>query len=220
MAPFISGWRKQKLRTAHTVRLNETGEVVYVASGIGREPGIIAAEVLVKECAPDVLISGGFAGALTTGYKAGDEVVVGVVVDSSTGESFRTESSSTTRVVSSGFIANRSEKLELNRRFEAEAVDMEGASVGLVAKRHGIPFYAIKTISDELNFRMLPFAEFVDAAGNFNTRTFLGHVALRPSYWPQLVQMGRNAQRAATRLRSGLQHLIREIQESQATPIS
>jgi adenosylhomocysteine nucleosidase len=153
VAPFISGWRTVGIpKGPFVMRTDVSGETAYIASGIGREPGIAAAEALMATFKPDVLVSAGFAGALVSERKVGDEILAGVVVDGATGESFQTESRSNSRIVSSGFIANRNAKLELHSRFEAEAVDMEGAAVATVAKRHGIPFYAVKTISDELEF--------------------------------------------------------------------
>jgi adenosylhomocysteine nucleosidase len=221
VAPFISGWDSIRLQTTPLVmRTDHSNETAYVASGIGREPGIAASEALVAAFKPDVLVSAGFAGALIPERKVGDEVLVGIVVDGTTGESFQTESSSNRRIVSSGFIANRSAKLELHSRYDAEAVDMEGAAVGTVAKRHGIPFYAVKTISDELDFPMLPFACFVDGQGNFRLVEFLGHVSLRPTHWQGLIRMGRNSSKAAARLRAELEHLTTGIRQARAVQVS
>ena len=221
VAPFISAWSAVRLqRTPLVMRTDRSGETAYVASGIGREPGITASEALIAAFKPDVLVSAGFAGALVAERRVGDEVLVGVVVDGTTGESFRTESSSNRKIVSSGFIANRSAKLELHARYDAEAVDMEGAAVGTVAKRHGIPFYAVKTISDELDFPMLPFESFVDERGRFQIAEFLGHVSLRPTHWPGLIRMGRNSSKAAAKLREELEHLTKGIRQARAVQVS
>ncbi len=221
VAPFISGWSAVRIQqTPFVMRTDASGETAYAASGIGRAPGIAATEALVMAFRPDILVSAGFAGALIRDRKVGDEIVAGVVVDGTTGESFRTESRSTSRIVSSGFIANRNAKLELHARFDAEAVDMEGAAVATVAKRHGIPFCAVKTISDELEFPMLPFADFVDGSGKFRAAGFLGHVSLRPTHWPGLIRMGRNSSKAAAELRLGLEHLTTEIRQVRAVQVS
>ena len=220
VAPFISGWSAVRVPgTPLVMRTDRSGDTAYLASGIGREPGIAASEALVTAFKPDVLISAGFAGALVAEHKVGDEVLVGVVVDGTTSESFRTETSSNSRIVSSGFIANRSAKLELHSRYDAEAVDMEGAAVGTVAKRHGIPFYAVKTISDELDFPMLPFGSFVDQQGRFRIAGFLGHVSLRPTHWPGLIRMGHNSSKAAAKLRTALEHLTTGIRQQRAVQV-
>ena len=221
VAAFVSGWSVHRIEgTQFKMRTDRSGAIAYVASGIGREPGIAASEALVAEFRPDVMVSAGFAGALIAERRVGDEVVAGVVIDGTTGESFQTETSSSSRIVSSGFIANRNVKLELHSRFQAEAVDMEGAAVATVTRRHGIPFYAIKTISDELDFPMLPFASFVDERGNFQTAGFLGHAMLRPAQWPALIRMGRNSSIAASNLRSGLERLTMGIRQSRAVPVN
>jgi adenosylhomocysteine nucleosidase len=221
VAAFVSDWSASRIRqTPFTMRTDHSGATAYVASGIGREPGIAASEALVAEFKPDVLVSAGFAGALIAEHRVGDEILVGVVVDGMTGESFRTESSSNRRIVSSGFIANRNAKLELHSRYDAEAVDMEGAAVGTVAKRHGIPFYAVKTISDELDFPMLPFGSFVNEQGRFRIAGFLGHVSLRPTHWPGLIRMGRNSSKAAAKLRAELEHLTTGVRRVRAVQVS
>jgi adenosylhomocysteine nucleosidase len=221
VARYVSGWGAVRIqKTPFTMRTDRSGATAYVASGIGREPGITASEALVAAFKPDVLVSAGFAGALIAERKVGDAVLVGVVVDGTTGESFRTESSSNRRIVSSGFIANRNAKLELHSRYNAEAVDMEGAAVGTVAKRHGIPFYAVKTISDELDFPMLPFGSFVDSRGRFQITEFLGHVSLRPAHWPGLIRMGRNSSKAAAKLREELEHLTKGIRQARAVQVN
>jgi adenosylhomocysteine nucleosidase len=221
VAAFVSGWRSVRIQQKPFVmRIDRSGETAYVASGIGRDPGIAASEALVAEFKPDVLVSAGFAGALIAERKVGDEVLVGTVVDGTTGESFRTESSSDRRIVSSGFIANRNAKLELHSRYDAEAVDMEGAAVGTVAKRHGIPFYAVKTISDELDFPMLPFGSFVDEQGRFRIAGFLAHVSLQPTHWLGLIRMGRNSRKAAAKLCSELEHLTTGLRQARAVQVS
>jgi adenosylhomocysteine nucleosidase len=221
VAPFIAGWDSARLQPTRLVMRNDpTRQTAYVASGIGRGPGIVATEALVAEFKPDVLVSAGFAGALISGRKVADLVRPGIVVDGATGESFPTEANSSSRIVSSGFIANRNDKLELHSRFQAEAVDMEGAAVATVAKRHGIPFYAVKTISDELDFPMLPFAGFVDGQGRFQILRFLGHVAFCPGHWRVLMRMGTNSAKAAAQLNSTLRQLTSDIRQSRAVSVS
>jgi adenosylhomocysteine nucleosidase len=221
VAGFVSGWGVIRIQqTPFTMRTDRSDATAYVASGIGREPGIAASEALVAAFKPDVLVSAGFAGALIAERKVGDEVLAGIVVDGTSGESFRTESSSNRRIVSSGFIANRSAKLQLRSRYDAEAVDMEGAAVGTVAKRHGIPFYAVKTISDELDFPMLPFASFVDARGEFRLAGFLGHVSLRPTHWQGLIRMGRNSSKAAAKLGAELDRLTTGIRQAHSVQVT
>ena len=221
VAPFVAGWNSVRLQsTPLAIRTDLARETAYVASGIGREPGIAATEALVAEFKPDVLVSAGFAGALISERKIADEIQAGIVVDGATGESFRTEASSSSRIVSSGFIANRNDKLGLHSRFQAEAVDMEGAAVATVAQRHRIPFYAVKTISDELDFPMLPFAEFVDSQGRFRIVGFLAHVGLRPGHWPGLIRMGTNSAKAAAKLNSALRQLTSDIRQSRAVSVS
>ena len=48
------------------------------------------------------------------------------------------------------FISDVEERLKIGRTFEAMACEMEGASVGQVCYRNGVPFSILRSISDDL----------------------------------------------------------------------
>ena len=56
-------------------------------------------------------------------------------------------------VIASGdiFVSDRSQRMRLNDRFGAIACEMEGASIGHVCYRCGVPFAILRAISDDLN---------------------------------------------------------------------
>lgn len=63
------------------------------------------------------------------------------------------------------FIKNKDEIRELNLEFKGDAVEMEGASVALVCKLHGVPFVIIRVISDMADGSApLDFKDFLDTA--------------------------------------------------------
>ncbi|HEY4052178.1 MAG TPA: hypothetical protein VGL74_00450, partial [Terriglobales bacterium] len=104
-----------------------------------------------------------------------------------------------TIVVSYPEIAGAEQKPKLGKAYGAHAVDMEGASVARAAETHGLPFVAIKSISDDVDFElpeMMPF--FRD--GQFQTVRFVLHVAFRPWLWLRVFRLARNTKLASENL--------------------
>jgi len=208
VGPLLKGWTAGTIRDgAKVYGVWRSGSAAYIASGIGREPGLLAARALVASERPDILVSAGFAGALTRHLRVGETITPGTVIDGQTGERFQAEAG-TGVLVSSAEIADESAKKQLAEQHEADAVDMEGASVASVARERGIAFCAVKTISDELGFAMPPFGAYVTADGRLALERFAAHVAVRPAYWPSLVQLARNSKKASLELSAALQHLL------------
>ncbi len=208
VGPLLKGWTQGTIREgAKVFGVWRSGSATYIASGIGREPGVLAARALVASERPDILVSVGFAGALTRHLRVGETIAPGTVIDGQTGERFQAEAG-TGVLVSSAEIADESAKRQLGEQYGADAVDMEGASVALVAREHGIAFCAVKSISDELGFAMPPFGAYVTADGKLALERFAAHVAVRPAYWPSLMQLARNSKRASLELSVALEHLL------------
>jgi len=115
-------------------------------------------------------------------------------------------------VVSSREIARAEKKRELASRFAADAVDMEGAAVAEVAEAHGLPFLAVKAISDEIDFELPPLQEFVDADGRFQGVRFGFWAACHPQWWPAIAQLKKRSDLAAEKLAVKLKEVIAEAQ--------
>ncbi len=95
--------------------------------------------------------------------------------------------------------------------YSASAVDMEAAAVARVAKQHGIPFLAVKAISDELEFPMPPVSRFVTPQGRLRSvARSRAYVAVRPKWWLPTVRLALNSRRASRNLSAALEHLIQE----------
>jgi hypothetical protein len=85
---------------------------------------------------------------------------------------------------------------------------MEAAAVAEVAAQAGLPFVAVKAISDSLRFPMPDLSRFIDGGGSFAKGKFLFHTALRPGSWATIAQLARNSSLATRKLCTRLQHLI------------
>jgi len=208
VGPLLKTWKRGTIRDGSRVYgVWRSDASTYIVSGIGREPGLLAARALVAGERPDILVSAGFAGALTRQLTVGETITPGTVIDGQTGERFLSQGGIGV-LISAAAIADEGAKKQLGEQYGAEAVDMEGAAVARVAQENGIPFCAVKSISDELGFAMPPFNAYVTADGKLALERFAAHIAIRPSYWPSLVQLARNSKRASLELSAALQHLL------------
>jgi nucleoside phosphorylase len=209
LRPLIRHWSPTK--TQHEGREFTFYDGVYavaVCSGIGPEPGRRAAEAIIAIFSPELLISAGIAGGLTPELKVGETIFPATIIDAR--DSSRHETAikdarigstplAKTMVVSYPEIAGTEQKLKLGKAYGAHAVDMEGASVALAAEAHGLPFVAIKSISDDVDFElpeMMPF--FRD--GQFQAVRFALHVVFRPWLWLKVFRLARNAKLASENL--------------------
>jgi adenosylhomocysteine nucleosidase len=213
LGPLLKSWKRGTIRDGSRVYgVWRSGTVTYIASGIGREPGLLATRALVAGERPDILISAGLAGALTRNLIVGETITPGTVIDGQTDERFATQGGAGV-LVSAATIVDESSKKQLGAQYAADAVDMEGAAVARVAQENGIPFCAVKSISDELGFAMPPFNAYVTPDGKLALERFAAHIAVRPSYWPSLVQLARNAKKASLELSAALEHLLSTLSE-------
>jgi adenosylhomocysteine nucleosidase len=205
VAPLLAGIRA---RQVDGVEFYELENAVVAVGGIGRRAASKAAEVLVAQYSPSLLVSAGIAGALSLQLKVGDVVRAREVIDAESGVHFATQGGTET-LVTVPSVSGSFEKRGLAARTGAAVVDMEASAVAEVAQRHGVEFAAIKTISDELDFEMPPFGEFVDRAGKFRTLRFAAFLATRPRWWGAVRTLSANSRIAAVNLSRGLQHLMR-----------
>jgi adenosylhomocysteine nucleosidase len=82
--------------------------------------------------------------------------------------------------------------------------------VAIIAAMRGIPFYAIKGVSDPLDAKLPDFNRFIGADGQFQTPKFVLFALLRPWVWPVLVQMGENSRKASQSIAERLHELLSE----------
>jgi len=98
-------------------------------------------------------------------------------------------------------LATRSEKAALFRRTGAVAVDMESASIAQVAKEAGMPFMAIRAITDGAEMDIPRGAlDSIDEFGRVRLIGLLSFMARHPVELSALVRMGRNFRAAETTL--------------------
>ena len=186
-------------------------DAVAIACGMGAAAAAHAAERACSEFGANVLVSYGWAGALTCAVKPPAGCVVSEVVDAVSGEYFATASADGFRLITLDHVAHVNEKRGLAQKHQSVLVDMEAASVARVAAAHGAAFYCFKGVSDAYTDQLPDFNRFMDANGEMRMAAFAAYAIAHPAYWGTLARLGRNSSAAAQGLVQlaidGLKHL-------------
>lgn len=204
VAPLLQG---APSRAADGMLFFELEKAVIVVGGVGRAAASRATEAVVTRYQPDKVVSTGLVGALTATLRAGDVLQARQVIDADSGARFPSFGGDAVLLTVSA-VSGPQEKRMLALRWAADVIDMEGAAVADQAQRHGVPFSALKAVSDELDFVMPPLGKFVSPAGKFETLRFLAYIAIRPQWWKNVGELNANSRKATTNLCNSLGHLI------------
>ena len=206
---IVQGWRvSERDYAGKRFQFFENDRAVLVCGGIGPVAARRATEAIISLYDPSEVVSVGFAGALETGLKVGDAFVPRRVVDAGDSSVAETDVGSGT-LVSFNSVASVQQKESLARAYGAQAVDMEAAAVARGAQAHGLPFTAMKAISDESNFEIPALDRFI-RDGQFCAARFVAWVALRPWLWLTVIRMARNSAHATRTLCVWLEQYNRE----------
>ena len=181
-------------------------------AGIGRRNCAAAADRLVASGARWV-ISAGFAGALNEDLKVGDVIIADTVLTEGSdpigcsrglleavppsgtlGYSIYTGKLLTVDHI----VSTASEKSHIRARTQAHAIDMESHAAAETCRRRGIPFLAIRSITD-MAHEDLPSSVEILASGLIPIGK-AAHVVIHPLDWPALLHLRRNASIASNNL--------------------
>jgi adenosylhomocysteine nucleosidase len=180
-------------------------------SGIGAANAARTAADLTAE-APEALISAGFCGALAADLRVGDLVAADEVVDEPTGERFPADPGLLAAapgrrgaMVSAGRVVRTPAD---RAALEGLAVDMESAALARAARDAGIPFLALRAVTDERHHRLPDFDRIMNAAGRLTPGAGLVHFVLHPREIPALLRLGPASRSASRTLREGMGTLL------------
>jgi len=211
LKPLVAGLPHSTRNGIHFwAQRDEEDEWIAACAGSG-QPAATRAFAAIEDGGPiDLVFSIGWAGALRAEILAGTAHNVAGVIDVRTGERFRCDAGAGELwLVTSPKVAPHSEKRRLTSTYQAALVDMEAAAVARLAAMRGIPFYAIKGVSDSLDANLPDFNAFIDANGQFLTSRFALYALLRPWWWPALIKMGENSRRASQSIAESLLEFLR-----------
>ncbi|HMD61520.1 MAG TPA: hypothetical protein VKG78_08820 [Opitutaceae bacterium] len=205
LKPLVRGWaRKSRGGVGLWLRRHADGEWVAACAGIGADAAARAFTEVERDGPVDMVISTGWAGALSADFAAGRAFGVCGVIDARTGERFPASGSGDVWLVTSHRVAGEAEKLRLAAAHGAGLVDMEAAQVARLAAARGIPFLCVKGVSDGPSERLPDFNLFIAKDGRFQMARFILFAAVRPWLWPALVRMDGNGRKSARSMRESL----------------
>lgn len=210
LKPFVSGWpHSTRNGIDFWAQRDEEEEWIASCGGMGQN-AVTRAFAALEEGGPiDLVISFGWAGALSRDLKPGTAHNVAGAIDARTGERFNCDAEAgKVWLVTSPIVADEHEKQRLAATYKAGLVDMEAAALGRLAAMRGIPFYCIKGISDELDTRLPDFNRFLSPDGRLKLASFVLFAAFRPWYWPALIRMGENSRKAAYAMAQSLHDFL------------
>ncbi|MBI4300875.1 MAG: hypothetical protein HY677_07035 [Chloroflexi bacterium] len=201
----------RKLRMATVAEGSVSGRhVLLVTTGVGRRRATQAAEDLLEAYAPEAVVSLGYGGALVPDLRAGDLVVsprIRLAETSETVVSYPSDSRLLDLASRAGsgpihfadgvtaamVIATEEAKQGLAHRWSAAVVDMESYWVAETAAARGVPFLAVRAISDTLEDKLPDLVKMIDADGNLKALEAGRHLSVHPGEAGRLLKFARNA---------------------------
>jgi adenosylhomocysteine nucleosidase len=212
LEPLVRGWPRESRGGVDLWSMRRAdGEWLAACAGIGVVAASRAFAEVERDGAVDLLVSAGWAGALSGEFAIGRAYRVSEVVDANTGERFKSATpSGTCLLATSRRVADRAEKLRLAAELGAELVDMEAAGVARLAAARGVPFFCVKGVSDGPSDRLPDFNAFISAGGGFETARFVLFAIIRPWLWPSLARLGRNGGKAARSIGEAVREILEQ----------
>ena len=180
--------------------------VLLAIAGTGSENSCRTAREMIRESSLCGLVSIGFAGGLNGSIRAGELVLAEEVIDQISGERFPCDQALTP--ISSPHrgkllsvpevVSSASEKRSLGSFWNALAVDMESAGVGRAAREAGLPFGAVKSITDGSDHSLaIDFQRCRSQNGKLSFWRILREAFRSPGGLRDLVRLTGNSRRAA-----------------------
>jgi adenosylhomocysteine nucleosidase len=210
LKPIVRGWKRETRDGVFVWSYRDENLWVAACAGAGQAAATRAFAAVEQDSPVDLVFSVGWAGALRPDLAAGSAHNVAGVIDTRTGERFRCDAGAGDLwLATSPVVAGEAEKHRLAQAYGAALVDMEAAAVARQAHMRGIPFYAIKGVSDVFDAKLPDFNPFLDANGRFRTARFTLYALLRPWYWPALIKMGENSKNASQGIAESLADFLR-----------
>jgi len=198
--PLVKSWRvTEREYEGRTFRFFDKEPWMAVCGGIGPEAARRVTEAVIRLYQPRVVQSVGFAGSLESQLHVGEVLDMRYVIDVADGSKVDTGRGSGV-LVSFASVAGSEQKSRLAKAYGANAVDMEAAAVAKGAGAHGLPFAAIKVISDEIGFPMPPLDRFTTKDGGFRAGRFVMFALVRPWLWAAVIRLARNSAKASIAL--------------------
>lgn len=172
-------------REAAPFRRRNTDAHVFV-SGVGANAARHAAHFVIEAWEPRFVVAAGFCGALVPHLAVGDIVT------------------SPRILTADSLVADPAEKRRLADRHGAEAVDMESAAVEKVCAERGVPFLAVRAVSDDVDTRLSPELVRLISGGRVSPWKVIPALLTKPSLLGEFRRLARDTKVAAEKLADAL----------------
>jgi len=206
--------------------------IVLCEAGMCFGNATIAAEMIMREVRPDMLISSGFCGGIIDGLCVGDVVVAidvaivnnaliekvpveipAICCDFVTQQTAWGKRVFRGQFVSSPVIRSKAEiAAMLPKGVPCPVVEMESGAIALIAAKHGIPFVGMRSVTDpvgeELAFSL---DELCDDHMRIRIPRVLSTIIRRPHIIPQLIRLANNCRRAGASLARCVEQFLKFV---------
>ncbi len=193
--------------------------LTLVVSGAGPDRARRGARLLQQLCEPHAMISVGLAGGLHEELGVGALVLANEVVTPG-GGSWKADLSLLERadlearpgrvVTVTRVLIKVDDKRRLGEATGALVVDMESASLAEVAVEHGVPWAALRAVSDPVGEELpLDFNKLWDADGQPDLARITLAALTKPAALPRLVRFSREVLQARRRLARDLHSMLK-----------
>jgi adenosylhomocysteine nucleosidase len=183
-------------------------------TGIGKANAEKAARKYLKDHAPGLLLTCGFAGGLDKGLNVGDVVFEAVGGDGQKDDAMRAKLIAAGAKQAKIFCADKiastaAEKKKLREETGADAAEMESGAIQSVCRESGIPCVTVRVISDTADEDLpLDFNEFLTPDKKLDMGKLMLSVAKKPWKMGALMELQRKTKLAAERLGEVLEKLV------------
>ena len=230
---------KREINISDRVRLDKSEawfgkyqgrNIVLVRTGVGRKRAQNATQQVIDKFNPEVIISMGYAGALTEGLNVGDMFVASTILSpESDSNSFEMDDPKNLkwlelakktpppenvklkigRLITVDMVVHTPKaKKELGSRFRAEAVEMETLEIALLTRVNKIAFISIRGISDAVNHELIDCSSFLDSDGELSKLRAGWYVLTHPKSLKNAFSLRSNTQIATQNLTDFISRLI------------
>ncbi len=230
-APFLREFRPQQRFAGAPCWAKFCGPswltVLVVQTGVGAKAAEAAMNWLLSSprlgdvpYRPSLVLSAGFAGALTDSSQIGDIFLASDVCDEAgtvwpttwpgelpAGE-WRPPIRRGRLLTVSGIVADPSDKQKLGEKHQAVVVDMESAVVARLCARQQIPFGCVRTISDRIDTAMSKEVAELIWEGRISPLQLMKTVICSPRTVGEMWQLARHTRYAAGQMATALGELL------------
>jgi len=195
--------------------------VVATRTGIGTQRARAATARLLDQGPVEHVVVVGIAGGMGVS-KVGDVLFPEVVVDKDTAREYR--ATPVGDVVPGGKLVTHDDfdlGPDEHQRLVADgfvAVDMETAAVASVCEERGVPWFAVRAISDLVGVTPGDIIDLANPDGTPNAKAAARYLVTKPWRIPRLVKLATDSKKAADGAAAAAAHSLRAVTDQGSTP--